>query len=359
MTDRRDFMRAATLALVLRPALVGAIEKAPAKKLSLLIAGADTFEGTHIVDAATRRGHAIRPFRRPRGARMESLRASTAAQGSESAESWDAIIDVTSHSPAEVTAPASSLAGRVRRYLLLSTTQVYANLNKPGIDETAPVASLADPDAPFNDATASAYHALCEKTAEAATPGRACVIRAGLTTGPGDPHDRLAYWAVRVARGGAVLAPGAAGDFVQLIDVRDLAEFVVLCLEREAAGVYNVDSPAGAITMGALLEACRKVSKSDAQFVWADMQFLGKNGIVPYTDMPVWAPATGAYIGLGRISTTKASALGLHCRPLTETVADTLAWIRSQPPERQATLHSGLNSRRESIALKALRAGKT
>jgi len=184
-------------------------------------------------------------------------------------------------------------------------------------------------------------------------PGRVCVVRAGLPAGPGDPSGRFTYWPVRVARGGDVLAPGKPTDFVQFIDVRDLADFVMLCAERRTLGVFNADGKGGALTIGALLDTCKKVSKSDARFVWADATFLAQHGISFYRDMPVWAPPGGDYIGLGQISSAKAQAAGLVYRPLEETVKDTLAWYKADPSAEKTLLRAGLTPKREAEALKA------
>jgi 2'-hydroxyisoflavone reductase len=205
------------------------------------------------------------------------------------------------------------------------------------------------------DATASALRALCETAAEKAMPGRVCAVRAGLIAGPGDPSGRFTYWPVRVARGGEVLAPGKPTDFVQFIDVRDLADFIVLCAERRTPGVFNADGKGGATTMGGLLDTCKKVSKSDARFVWADAAFLAHQRISFYRDMPVWAPPGGDYIGLGQISSAKAQAAGLHYRPLADTVKDTLDWYNTDPAAEKTLRKAGLTPKREAEALKALR----
>jgi 2'-hydroxyisoflavone reductase len=267
---------------------------------------------------------------------------------------WDAVIDTSARVPAEVKQLPPAVVAAAGYYLLVSNTSVYAKLDKPGIDESAPVQNTSEPDAMSpTDATASGLRALCETAAEKTMPGRVCVVRAGLAAGPGDPSGRFTYWPVRVARGGDVLAPGKPTDFVQFIDVRDLADFIVLCAERRTLGVFNADGKGGATTIGALLDTCKKVSKSDARFVWVDSAFLAGRGISFYRDMPVWAPPGGDYIGLGQISSAKAEAAGLHYRPLAETVRDTLDWYKADPAAEKTLLKAGLTPKREAEALVA------
>jgi len=184
------------------------------------------------------------------------------------------------------------------------------------------------------------------------------VIRPGLIVGPGDSTDRFTYWPVRVARGGEVLAPGSPKDFTQFIDVRDLADFIVLCLERKTFGTFNADAQAGSITIGALLDTCKKVTKSDAQFTWVDPKFLEEQKIGPWADLPVWIPAEGDDAGFGQVSAAKAKAAGLTYTPLADTVNDTLTWFKTEPAEHQAKLKAGLTAEREAAALKAWHAAK-
>ena len=116
---------------------------------------------------------------------------------------------------------------------------MYADFSQPGNNEDSPVGTLTPEEIEtareMKDITGLNYgplKALCEQEAEKAFPGRCCNIRPGLIVGPRDRSDRFTYWPVRMARGGEVLAPGTPDDLTQYIDVRDLAEFMVHCVER-------------------------------------------------------------------------------------------------------------------------------
>ena len=371
MTNRRKFIHAAAaLAAAIPFARALADEKTDVAKpaggkLKLLIMGGTGFIGPHIVAAAVKRGHTITLFNRGKthpglfpdleklhGDRKTDL---SALEG----RKWDAVVDTAAYIPGDVTRSATLLAPNVGQYLLVSTVSVYAKLDKPGLDESAPLATTTEPDAQkVTNENYGALKVLCEKAAEAAMPGRVCVIRPGLIVGPGDNSDRFTYWPVRVARGGEVLAPDKPGDFVQFIDARDLADFIVLCLERKTFGTFNADAQAGSITIGALLDTCKKVTKSDAQFTWVDPKFLEEQKIGPWADLPVWIPAEGDDAGFGQVSAGKAKAAGLTYTPLADTVNDTLTWFKTEPAEHQAKLKAGLTAEREAAALKAWHAAK-
>ena len=364
MINRREFLRnAIAVVIASRFAAGSAAEKpAPAKKITMLLIG-DGFVAKQVAEVATRHGHTVTQVSRGLRKGEQVLKREQVLNGEDKTDlivaegqRWDAVVDTSARVPADVKRLPPAVVEAAGYYLLLSSTSVYAKLDKPGVDESAPVQKTKEPDAQrATDATASALQALCETAAEKAMPDRLCALRTGLVVGPGDPSGRFTYWPARVARGGEVLAPGKPTDFVQFIDVRDLADFIVLCAERRTLGVLNADGKGGATTMGALLDTCKNVSKSDATFVWADAAFLAHQRISFYRDMPVWAPPGGDYVGIGQISSAKAQAAGLHYRPLAETVKDTLAWYHADPAAEKTLLKAGLSPKREADALIALR----
>jgi 2'-hydroxyisoflavone reductase len=181
-------------------------------------------------------------------------------------------------------------------------------------------------------------------------------VRPGLIVGPDDPSDRFTYWPVRVSKGGDVLAPGSPDDPVQLIDAADLGAFLVRLIEGNVTGVFNATGPDKTLTIGAMLDACKAVSKSDAKFQWADPDFLKEQKIGAWMDMPVWVPNRGETAGFAKVSIAKALKAGLTFRPIEETAKATLDWFKTLPPERQAKMKAGLTAERELKALEALKA---
>ena len=88
--------------------------------------------------------------------------------------------------------------------------------------------------------------------------------------------------------------------------MRDLADFVVRCLEQKTNGVFNATSAPGELTMGELLESCKRVSGSDATFTWADTALLEKKEVAAWSDMPVWVPLDGEDAGHPFIDVSRA-----------------------------------------------------
>jgi len=112
---------------------------------------------------------------------------------------------------------------------------------------------------------------------------------------------------------------------VQVIDARDLAEWTVRMIETRATGVFNATSPAGAITLGGLLDTSIRVSGSDARVTWAEEGWLLGQGVAAWSDMPVWVPEFDSEMaGFFDVPVGRAMAAGLTFRPLEATLRDTL-----------------------------------
>ena len=361
MANRREFLTA-SLATAVALGLSSTVLAKASKPLRILVLGGTGFLGPHFVEAARARGHVLTLFNRGKtnpglfpdieklqGDRKTDLKA---LQG----RHWDAVLDTSAYIPADVTRSAGLLSKNVDHYLIVSTISVYAKLDKPGMDEDSPLAKLADPtvDKVSND-TYGGLKALCEKAAEKQMPGRVTVIRPGLIVGPGDTTDRFTYWPARAARGGEILAPESPNLPTQFIDARDLAAFMLRCIELKTLGIFNADAQAGSITLGRMLDACRSAAGVDSSVTWVPADFLEKQNVGAWMDLPCWIPANGDEAGFGRLSAAKALAAGLAYRPLEQTVRDTLAWWQQQPEERRAKPKAGLSAEREAAVLLAWR----
>ncbi len=339
-------------------------EGAPARQpLAILMLGGTGFLGPQTVEAALKRGHKVTLFNRGKTRpglfpELEKLRGDRDLDDLKALEGrkWDAVVDTSANVPRWVKKAAAVLGPNIGHYVYISSVSVYVDQSKPGSDETSAVATIADPTTEkITGETYGALKALTEKAAEETMPGKVSVVRPGLIVGPEDPTDRFTYWPVRVARGGEVLAPGSPDDPVQLIDVRDLGAFLVRLIEDKSIGVFNALGPDKLLTMGQMLDACKKAAQSDATFTWADAQFLEKQGVHAWSDMPAWVPASGDTAGFAKISNARAVKAGLTFLPIADTAKATLEWFRTQPEARRAKLRAGISPDREAKALAAWR----
>ena len=327
--------------------------------MKILIIGGTRFLGRHLVDSALARGHEVTLFNRGKSnpslfPSVETIlgdREHDLDKLAQAGREWDTVIDVAGYVPRIVRLSASKLERRVGRYVFISSISVYASFSKIGINENDPVGKIEDES--FEEITGESYgplKALCEKAVQDIFgEDRSLIIRPGLIVGPNDPTDRFTYWPVRVERGGDVLAPEKPDVIVQIIDVRDLSDFIIKLIEENGSGIYHATGPDYDLTLGAMLEVCREASGSDTNFKWASVEFLNQNNVAPWSDLPVWLPGSGDEMGMLRVDTSKAINAGLKFRPLEETVRDTLEWANSRPVEYQ--WKAGLKPEREAELL--------
>ncbi len=364
MTNRREFLTV-TAGAVMGVGANGALDsKRAVEPKKILMLGGTGFLGPQTVEAALRHGHEVTLFNRGKTRPglfpdLEKLHGDRDKDDLKALENrkWDAVVNTSANVPRWVKKAAAVLGPNVGHYIYISSISVYSDLSKPGMDETAPVATIDDPTTEKIDGrTYGALKALSEKAAESAMAGKVAIVRPGLIVGPEDPSDRFTYWPVRVARGGEVLAPGSRDDPIQLIDVRDLGTFLVRLIEDRTTGVFNALGPGNTLTMGRTLEACKEAARSDATFTWANAEFLEEQGVHAWSDMPAWVPSSGETAGFARVSNARAIKAGLAFHPITDTAKATLDWFRTLPEDRRSKLRSGLTPERESKVLAAWKA---
>lgn len=267
---------------------------------------------------------------------------------------WDIVVDTWSWEPAVVLRSARLLESIAEHYVYISSRSVYQTPVPPGAAEDAPLVEGS-----AEDEVASDY-ARAKRGGELAVTSifgdRAVLARAGLVLGPGENIGRLPWWLQRVAKGGVVPAPGPPDLSIQFIDTRDLAKFVLDAAVARRGGPFNLTSPADAITMGDVLQACLQATGSSATLHWLDPEQIAAAGVEPWTHLPIWLPPGELHDFLHRGDMSRATNAGLSCRPVLDTVADTWSWIASlggSIPLRDDRAAVGLPAELESALLEA------
>jgi nucleoside-diphosphate-sugar epimerase len=326
----------------------------------LLVLGGTEFVGRAVVEEALSRGWDVTVFHRgkheaPAGAAaLHGDRTEPGGLAALEAGEWDYAVDTWSDAPSAVSETARLLSGRVGHYAYVSSRSVYTFPTGPGLDENAPVveSSVDDDGTDYARAKRGGELAAAEVFGD-----RALFVRAGLILGPYENVGRLPWWLNRIARGGPVLAPGPRDLPLQYIDARDLAVWTLDAAQKGLSGPYNLVSETGHTTMEGFLSACGEATGSDAEFRWATPEAIEEAGISPWRELPVWLPPGELHETLHQGDVQKAIATGLRCRPVTETVADTWAWLRSiggdadQRPDRPRV---GLDPETEARVLQGL-----
>jgi 2'-hydroxyisoflavone reductase len=325
--------------------------------MRILIVGGTRFVGRAIAEAALAGDHEVAVLHRGKtmpttlesAAHLLADRDSDGLPDALAGRTFDATIDVCAYVPRQVTELAEALDGRSGHHVYISTMSVYVDEQEFGFDESGPLAQLSDPTT--EDVTGETYgglKVLCEEAAVAAYgKDNVALVRPTYVIGPHDPTGRFTWWVRRIAAGGRVLAPGPHEAPMQIIDARDQGEWCVRLAESADAGPFNSVAPTPPFGFGDLLDtAVRAVGPRGTELVWVDGDWLREHGEDGQT-MPLWTE--GVSENVMAANPTRALNTGLSPRPLTETVADTWAWMKDADPAPVAGW--GLSPEREAELL--------
>lgn len=265
--------------------------------MRLLVIGGTQFVGRHLVTAALAAGHDVTLVHRgrtgadlfPQAAHRLADRDDVEALSAAVAHGeWDATVDVCAYRPRQVTALADALDGRGGRYVLVSTASVY-DPEATGFTEDGRVFAEIEPEpAEVTDAAYGPLKVGCERIARERF-GATLVVRPTYVIGPWDSNRAFDYWVHRIARGGEVLAPGNADAPMQVIDARDIADFIVTALADDRVGTFHLVGASATYTFGDLLnDVTAGVGATDATLTWVDNSFLLAAGESART-LPLWS----------------------------------------------------------------------
>ena len=322
--------------------------------MRILVLGGTVFLSKAVAAEAVGRGHEVDCAARgssgsvPDGARLVVWDRDRPVPADLADTSYDAVVDVA-RNRSRVRAAVDAWPGA--HWVFVSTINVYPDESTPGgtpatMALRAPI--VDDVDLSVDPEAYGPMKVACEQIVQEGA-GSSMVVRPGLICGPGDPTGRYTYWPTRLAHGGEVLAPGRPDDAVQIIDVRDLATWVVGGAESRLVGVFDGIGPVS--RLADLLASSAEGVGAAPTWTWVVQEFLTEQGVEPWSGpdaVPLWLPRP-EYDGMLAHDPTQSLAAGLHPRPVAETARDTLAWVRTQPDAAV----SGISLDREAELLAA------
>lgn len=354
-----------------------------AAAMRILVLGGTAWLGRTVAQEAVARGHDVTCAARgsaapPRGVAFVVVdRDHEHGLAPLAGATWDAVVDV-SRQPAHVRRAVRDLV--TAHWVFVSTGSVYARFDAIEQPEESRRRPPLEGEVLVDMETYGEAKVACEDavTASAAT---ATIVRSGLIGGPGDVSGRTGYWPWRFAHpvaataagahpvtvvGPAAVLPAVVGPDVPvpevavpddldfpcaLIDVRDLAAWLVTAAEQRLDGPFNATGPT--IPLGEVLATSAEVAGSSAYLrpVSAErLRTLGVQSWMGPASLPLWIDDP-TWRGFATMDTRRARAHGLTTRLLEETLRDALAYEEVRVEPRRA----GLTDDEEKRVLGALR----
>ncbi len=332
-----------------------------AKPKKVLILGGTLFLGPAIVETLVGGGHTVTLFNRgvthpelfPYLEKVRGFRSPD--DGDQNLEGlahrkFDVVVDVWPNDPEIVASAARFLKDKVQHYLYVSSVAAYdrKEWSQPAMTEETPLEPFAGEGPTYNRNKAESERRLHTIVGE-----RLTIVRPGPIKGSRDDGFDVVTWLLRAQEGGEHIGPGDGHDPVEQVDVKDVARFLVMAIERRIYGTFNLTGRS--MTFREFLEACKRATRSEATFTWIPQEFLHEQGLDPDEVLhtfvgyfPHWRPYPKTQ-GLYRVSSAKAYAAGWKTRPFGETALDALEFFYSSGLERPNLL----TPEKEQAVLKA------
>ena len=363
--DRRRFLKtslatsAASVLFQQRLAIPGRLFGNSPKKI--LVLGGTSFLGPAVVEAAVVAGHTVTLFNRgvtnpglfPTLEKLRGFRSPVIADenfGALSQRHWDVVVDVWPSDPSLAESAANLLRDRTGHYMYVSSIAAYEpkGFAQPNLTEDAALNPWDTAIRPYNRGKAES-----ERRLRTLVGNRLTVVRPGPIKGDRDSTPDLLAWLRRAQAGATHIGPGSGEDHVQMVDVKDVARFLVLAIDRSLYGTFNLTGVP--MLFRDFLARCVAVTRSTSEFVWIPQGFLHQQGLDPDPSylgkFPFWHPEPERR-GFFQISSQKAFDAGWAQRPFSETALEYL-WYFDQLDPNVWQWTDELSAQVEARALKA------
>ncbi|TVU61631.1 epimerase [Paenarthrobacter nitroguajacolicus] len=326
--------------------------------MRILVLGGTAFLSAEIARQAVASGHSVTCFARgtsadpPDGVTwVRGDRTLGAAAFADVAGRWDAVVDV-SRDPVQARVALDVLGPGTQHWTFVSSCSVYADHSVPGADESAALLEPLPEGQPGSPETYGESKSAIEQMTLALVGEKAHIVRAGLIGGPGDGTDRYGYWPARFAANTVtVLVPDIPDAATQIIDVRDLAAWVLRSAEQGLVGTYN--ALGDVVRFGDYIDGSQQVAGTvEEDVVRPSEAWLVEQGVDYWAgpdSLPLWLPP--GHDGFQARSNRAARERGMVLRPWQETLAATLEDEKRRGLDRDRKAGLGRDTEQKLVAL--------
>jgi 2'-hydroxyisoflavone reductase len=309
--------------------------------MKMLLLGGTAFLGRAIATTALDRGVQVTCVARGTGPAPDGATLVRADRDHDDAlypvsdVTWDVVVDLT-RQPGHARRAVRDLTAR--HWIYVSSSSVYSRFDTLEQSETAGVCAPLAREVMGDMSQYGPAKVACEETYRTHSPHHT-IVRSGLIGGHGDWSGRTGYYPWRFAHptGPEVFVPDNTFP-VALIDVADLASWLVDCAEKHPTGTFNATGPT--TTLGEVYSISRALTASPASPRVVDDAHLIEAGVASWMgpkSLPMWIDDP-AWRYFATLDTAAAQDHGLRTRPLRETLAAVLAYEETRTEPRPAGL---------------------
>jgi len=314
---------------------------------SLIIGGTRNL-GPSIVHALLRRGDEVAVFNRGqtrddlpeeverlRGDRTDPEQLRRVLEGRE----FDLVVDTTLYAGAEAEAAAELFAGRVGRYIFLSTGQVYlvrTGVKRPFKEEDYAGPVMEQPPKSNASDYENWLYGSDKRAAEDAF-GRAWTerkfqftsLRLPMVNSERDHYDRIYGYFLRIQDGGTILIPEGDGAPVRHVYGGDVVQAIMRVADNDSSKgcAYNIGQDE-TLTLAEFLELLARSMHCQLKIVRVPREELNRQGLLPHC-----SPFSGLWMSSLENARSKAE-LGMEYTPVASYVKNLVDYFQAMPKRK-------------------------
>jgi 2'-hydroxyisoflavone reductase len=262
--------------------------------MKILIIGGKRFVGYHIAKACEANGHEIVFFNRGKTnsqlfPNFENIIGDRNTDMHKIQDmKFDAVIDTCAYFPKQIEKSLNTLKDNFKRYVFISSFSVI-NPKEKGFDETVDLVDLDFDSTKITGKTYGPLKAACEKqVVDMIGKEKSIIIRPGYIVGDKDYTDRFTYWPVMIKHMDEMLIPKNHDLNFKYVDVKDLADFVILALEKELNGIYHLQGPKEDLKFIDFIKTCKDILNPSCDLIEVEDSWFDEQGIKKSVAFPLF-----------------------------------------------------------------------